>query len=89
MEPIINNEMNAEQNGQQFKNELKAPESLDLNAMLNSTATNSKPVPVTTSTITKNDEAAKPVVQETKSLDSLTQNNQQIDQFYQEQNDKK
>lgn len=89
METIINNEMNAEQNDRQFKTEFKAPESLDLNDMLNHTATSDKPVPVVTSTVAKNEEAAKPVVQETKHLDSLTQNNQQIDKFYQDELDKK
>ena len=88
-EQTNNTEMNAEQNSQQFKTEFKAPESLDFNAMLNSPATSDKPVPVATSTVAKNEEAAKPVVQETKNLDSLAQNNQQIDKFYQDELDKK
>jgi hypothetical protein len=89
MEPIVNNEMNAEQSSQQFKTEFKAPESLDFNSMLNSPATSDKPVSVANSTVAKNEEVAKPVVQETKNLDSLAQNNQQIDKFYQDELDKK
>lgn len=88
---VSNTEMSPEQNNaQQFETGFKASESLDLNSMLNSpAATSNKPIMVTTSTVAKNEEAVKPVVQETKNLDSLAQNNQQIDKFYQEQLDKK
>src|SRR5262249_8488506 len=88
---IDSTEMSPEQNNaQQFKTEFKVPASPDLNGMLNSpAATSNKRAPVTMSTVAKNEEVAKPVVQETKNLDSLSQNNQQIDKFFQEQLDKK
>ena len=56
--------------------------------MLNSPVNNDKQVSGATNTVTNNEEAVKPVMQETKNLDSVAQNNQKIDQFYQEQNDK-
>jgi hypothetical protein len=91
METLIeNDDLDPENNNSHsFKTNFKAPESFDLNAMLNHNVTGNKtPMVNANSTVAKNEEAAKPVVQETKNLDSLTQNNQQIDQFYQQELDK-
>jgi hypothetical protein len=73
METTINQELPPEKNGQQYKTAYT--EVLD-------TPVNSKPTSVTNTMVSKNEEVSQPVKQETKSLDSLSLNNQRIDDHY-------
>jgi hypothetical protein len=73
--------------GQQDKQEFVHVNSINLGDML-SDQTSKPPATVQTSTVAKNEEVNQPVKQETKGLDSLAKNQEEIDRFYQANLDK-
>jgi hypothetical protein len=82
-----NQNTNPVENNQQENFSFKTPGSIDLGSMLNG-HTYTPPATAATSTIAKNEEVNQPVKQETRGLDSLAKNQEEIDRFYQGNIDK-
>lgn len=82
MKNIQFNTNGPELNGQQEKQEFVHVNSINLGDML-SDQVSKPPTPVVTSTVAKNEALNQPVKQETKELDSLAKNQDEIDRFYQ------
>lgn len=84
-----NQNMNPGENKQQDNFNFKTPNSMDLGSMLHNISSQTASVPqVANNTIAKNEEVNQPVKQETKGLDSLAKNQDEIDRFYQGNIDK-
>lgn len=70
-------------NGQENE-EFVNPNSMEMGDMLDDLSSKNSD-PINKGTSAKNEEVTKPVNQETKKLDEMAQNNQEIDRFYQDQ----
>jgi hypothetical protein len=81
------NTNSSQQNADKFNSKFKVSEPIDLNNMLN-VSTNESIQVATSDMVAKNEEVAKPVAKENKILDSVSENNRQIDQLYEHLLDK-
>lgn len=77
-----------ELNGQERERKHVNPNSMDMNEHLEDKASRIKDS-ASKNNKTNNDQVTKPINKETKNLDEMAENNQEIDRFYHEQMDKK